>query len=244
MKVKVSLSTIEDLLRNEVKEAIHSAVTHKLNIGRLLNQAREKFPGDAEFGKWRAEFAREVFPGVAPRTLNSYMQLSKKYNGASDIVEYLGFSLSMELINAPQSTMNKVYNMIEDGEKPTVKQVRQMNKAENAPVEPVRVPIGLEPSKSAITPQPKPSKTRSLDELLEDVRKEKDFHIRRELLDEISCPTLLKAWAFFGLLAPNISESYGIEMVEYVKAHPALNDVDLHSYASDMRDEVLDVLEA
>lgn len=222
-----SLRSIEDSLASEVTDAIKSNIRHKMKIGKLLNEARVLFPGDNEFGKWRQEFAKEHLPGAAPRTLNSYMQMSNQYKNSTEFVESIGWTTARELINAAPVIMKKVEQLVEIDDIAGAKEAARHGSADSPPpdsdISPVHGTATGDTSNGGVPidvpgPSSGPSvdtgsarrtgKVVSIDSLLADARQIDDPAKRWGFLDELSCDDLMKAYALFGLLMPESDESY------------------------------------
>ena len=108
-------TNIEDCMR----ETVLSVARARIKIGKLLNQARELFPGDKEFGQWR----KVMVPDLAPRTCNTYMSIAREFKDAPALVEAIGWSTAREMLSAPPEVKERVIASVEAGEIPTREQV-------------------------------------------------------------------------------------------------------------------------
>nr|BDD45998.1 hypothetical protein 8 [Gammaproteobacteria bacterium] len=62
-------------------------------MGKLLKKAREQFPADQEFGKWR----KEELPWISERTAHEHMQVADKFGSRMSAVQHLGHSVLVQL---------------------------------------------------------------------------------------------------------------------------------------------------
>lgn len=67
---------IETITR-EILGALKTSIQDRINIGKLLNEAREKFKEDKEFGKWRSD---NLSDQIDKKTAYRYMQLAKCFS--------------------------------------------------------------------------------------------------------------------------------------------------------------------
>lgn len=232
------LHTLEDKIRKTAEDAVKSHVRYKMKLGGLMNEARDLFPGDLEFGKWRAEFAREFAPGVAPRTLNSMMQIAREFKDAPAAIEAMGWTTARELVNAPQAVMNKVYDLLESGEEVTAKDVKGMkaDAADSSQPDGADSPATIEGElipadrMEATAPAKDKSKPKVLteDEMAQIIRDESDPAERVYKFKEFGRNSVTLAWAVIGLLAPNAGEEYSRFIVEYAidTTYTGLNQAD------------------
>ena len=78
------------------------------------------FPGDREFGQWRAE--RTSIASAS--TANKYMAVARKFSD-KHIAGKVSYSVLKELLPASESVINKVESASDAGEKVTKSRVRR-----------------------------------------------------------------------------------------------------------------------
>jgi hypothetical protein len=115
------LDEIQEKISNKIDETVISVARARLYIGDLLNQAREIFPGDLEFGKWR----KAVLPNLAPRTCTAYMAMAREFKDAPSLVEAMGWSTARELISAPEDVKSEVKSKVAEGEVITKEEIKE-----------------------------------------------------------------------------------------------------------------------
>lgn len=127
---KMDLDTLSGIA-GEVNETMEKTVKviaqSKMKIGDLLNSAREMFPGDKEFGKWRAA----TFPDVSPTECSYCQKLAVTFSSSDKMIEKVGWSTLRELTYAPAFLLKR----LESGEqKPPANKAdaRQMVKTAKA----------------------------------------------------------------------------------------------------------------
>lgn len=113
-------------------ETVNFVARKQIEVGQILLAAREKFPGDKEFGQWR----ETCTPIGSRQTAHKLMQLATQA-GAGRITEKLldGLPTStlFELLSAPDSVVNAIEEKVEAGEKPSQKEVREIRAEAAAP---------------------------------------------------------------------------------------------------------------
>lgn len=113
-------------------ETVNFVARKQIEVGQILLAAREKFPGDKEFGQWR----ETCTPIGSRQTAHKLMQLATQA-GAGRITEKLldGLPTStlFELLSAPDSVVNAIEEKVEAGEKPSQKEVREIRAEATAP---------------------------------------------------------------------------------------------------------------
>ena len=67
---------IESITR-EILGALKTSIQDRIKIGKLLNEAREKFKEDKEFGKWRSD---NLSDQIDDKTANRYMKLAQCFS--------------------------------------------------------------------------------------------------------------------------------------------------------------------
>lgn len=112
-------------INQEVHTAVVAAAKGQIRIGQLLLQAREIFPSDGQFGKWRAENT----PITSKESANKLMNLARQLNSGritETMVNSLPVSTLKELLTAPDSVIQAVSGRIEAGDPPTKDEAREM----------------------------------------------------------------------------------------------------------------------
>ena len=94
-----------------------------MGIGERLLEAREFFPGDKEFGQWRADLTP-----FSQSQAERFMRVVKQFSGKS-IADKAGHSLLLELTTASPEVVEKVEADLDAGKKVTREQVRNAKKA-------------------------------------------------------------------------------------------------------------------
>jgi len=122
------LDTIRADIDKTVEDTIITVARARLKLGKLLQRARDLFPGDNEFGKWR----KAVLPDMAPRTVSQYMAMAKEFKDAPALVDKLGWSTARELLNASPEVVKEVKEKAEKGEEVTTAEVKEA-KAKDKP---------------------------------------------------------------------------------------------------------------
>lgn len=140
------LSTLADEVNQTIEVAVVHLVRCKMRIGRALNAAREIFPGDKEFGQWRAE----VLPNISKTEATYCMKAEKTFRSAPELIEKMGWSTMRELSYAPKSLVDKIIENPEEAPKSRGEAVAAKKAITEAKPEPKPVPIpgeGKEPIK-------------------------------------------------------------------------------------------------
>jgi hypothetical protein len=119
------LDAIATQITETVDKTVLTVAKARLKIGKLLLEAREKFPGDNEFGKWR----KKVLPEIAQRTATSYMAVARDFKDAPALVEAIGWTAARELISAPDSLKKKVKAKAEEGETTSAAEIKEAKAA-------------------------------------------------------------------------------------------------------------------
>lgn len=92
----------------------------KIRVGKLLLEARGLFPNDHDFGTWR----KECTPVQSKQHAHYLMQVAERFGNATILIEGANYSVMQELILAEQKDIQWVVDKIDDGEPPTVQEVR------------------------------------------------------------------------------------------------------------------------
>lgn len=97
----------------------------QIHLGRLLLQARELIPGDRQFGQWREQHT----PITSRSSASKLMSLARQVGDGritATMIETLPLSTLKELISAPDAVLGQVADAIEEGDKVTRREVREM----------------------------------------------------------------------------------------------------------------------
>jgi hypothetical protein len=125
-----TLTEIAENIEGTMRETVMSVARARIKIGKLLNQARDLFPGDKEFGQWR----KVMVPDIAPRTCSTYMSIAREFKDAPALVEAMGWSTAREMLSAPPEVKEQVKAAVEAGNVPTREEV-VVAKQSRAPAE-------------------------------------------------------------------------------------------------------------
>lgn len=109
------LSDIKDKVIETADKAVTDLVRAKMRIGGLLNEARDMFPGDKEFGQWR----KHNIPEISTTEATYCMRVEKQFGNAPALIERVGWSAMRELSYAPEKLVNKI--MADPDSAPTTK---------------------------------------------------------------------------------------------------------------------------
>lgn len=133
------LSDLADLINRawENAEALaQRTVETYVMVGQYLLQARGQFPGDRQFGQWR----KDQLPQISKEWSSRLMAVARKWGTDPNTVPQLPVSALAELVYAPDEVVEKVVEATEDGNKPTVKEIRKMVKDSKEPEPPADTP--------------------------------------------------------------------------------------------------------
>jgi hypothetical protein len=123
------LAEIRAQIESTVDETILTVARARLRMGKLLNEARDLFKGDQEFGKWR----KSVLPDLATRTASSYMAMAREFSDAPKLVESIGWAQARQLINAPAEVKEQVAMKAQSGDKVSSEEIKEIKKANLSP---------------------------------------------------------------------------------------------------------------
>lgn len=118
------LTKISAEINEKVDAGTRELAKLQINIGKLLNEARELIPGDRQFGQWREQNT----PITNKSTANKLMNLARQIGDGritTALVDSLPLSTLKELISAPDSVVEAVGSSVESGEVPTRGDVRE-----------------------------------------------------------------------------------------------------------------------
>jgi hypothetical protein len=147
-----TLTEIAENIEGTMRETVMSVARARIKIGKLLNQARDLFPGDKEFGQWR----KVMVPDIAPRTCSTYMSIAREFKDAPALVEAMGWSTAREMLSAPPEVKEQVKAAVEAGNVPTREEVvvaKQSRAQQNWSSGPIDSEL---PARSTGTDKPKP----------------------------------------------------------------------------------------
>ncbi len=169
-----------------------------LNVGRLLLKAREKFPGDKEFGQWRKKYID--FSGSHVSRL---MGVAREFGEVQDSY-LLPISTLAELLPASTKLKDEVIANAKMGDKPSVRNVRKKvqeeTKSDPAPIGKVVPAPAPKPANQTEEPPPNPFDDEIRKPFLERLKKDND------------------SFVIFGM-TPAFDGTYNEEVVEALYIH-------------------------
>ena len=112
-----------ETVANDVCGNLREAAISFIRVGNALNQARQVFKGDKEFGQWR----EECTPISSGTTATKYMAVARKFS-EHGLAEKASYSLLSELTNAKPEVVKAIEKKIDAGENVTVKDARKMKR--------------------------------------------------------------------------------------------------------------------
>jgi len=125
------LSTLTALatdINKAVDQTIKQVARGKIRVGKLLLEARAQFSEDQAFGKWRkAETLVQ-----SKQHAHYLMQVATRFGDAPKLIEGANYSVMQELVLADQSDIEWALAKIEEGDPPTVQEVRSKVKLTQA----------------------------------------------------------------------------------------------------------------
>lgn len=122
------LAEAADKINKLHHETVNFVARKQIEVGQILLQAREKFPGDKEFGQWR----ETCTPIGSRQTAHKLMQLATQTGEGritDKLLDGLPTSTLFELLSAPDTVVATVQEKVEAGEKPSQKDVREIRGA-------------------------------------------------------------------------------------------------------------------
>lgn len=121
----VALKKIEGNIFSCIKTTRSEVAKGYIRLGTLLNAARAVFPGDEQFGKWRADKLAEISRSQA----YTLMRVATRFAIAPALVEACGFSVLKELAyGTPELTTWVEENIKEGAPPPTARQAAALVK--------------------------------------------------------------------------------------------------------------------
>ncbi len=178
-----------DEIASEIHEEANSIVEQisksRVKIGELLLEARDFFDGDKEFGQWR----QEKLPFLKQREtskLIGYAKLVKE----RPVLEELPESTAFVLLSAPDGMLDKVEERVENGDKPSR---REMEKEVYKPKATTPPPP---PKETTPPPAAQPQSISTCQKVINMVtgRRIENLHTNRDQLDEVEM-----SYMMFGL---------------------------------------------
>lgn len=201
-------------------ETVNFVARKQIEVGQILLQAREKFPGDKEFGQWR----ETCTPIGSRQTAHKLMQLATQAGEGritEKLLDGLPTSTLFELLSAPDSVVNTIQEKVEAGEKPSQKDVREIRGAASQSTG-QRGPTHQTDKPQVYTNQPKAKAESESPEAKYNKTLEKAFEFRVDAFKD-SGDKMDDAWAWviFGLPAfaeglPH-KEVVGVMHLHYLK---------------------------
>lgn len=119
------LRGLADEINTVVQGVVTEATKGQIKVGRLLVEAREMFPGDDQFGKWRQ--ANTTIG--SKESANKLMNLARQCGTGritEDLVSSLSVSTLKELLTAPDSVIQKIATRVAEGDIPSKNETREM----------------------------------------------------------------------------------------------------------------------
>lgn len=117
------LSTLT-ALATDINKAVDNTVKQvargKIKVGKLLLEARAQFKDDQSFGLWR----KKETMVQSKQHAHYLMQVAERFGDAPKLIDGANYSVMQELVLADQSDIEWVEKKIEDGDPPTVQEVR------------------------------------------------------------------------------------------------------------------------
>jgi len=112
-------------LARDIDKTVDQTVKHvargKIRVGKLLLEARAMFDDHAAFGKWR----KENTVVQSKQHAHYLMQVAERFGNATALIEGANYSVLQELVTADQSDIEWVEKRVEEGDPPTVAEVRE-----------------------------------------------------------------------------------------------------------------------
>lgn len=125
------LSTLTALatdINKTVDLTVKQVARGKIRVGKLLLEARALFVDDQEFGKWR----RENTTVQSKQHTHYLMQIAERFGDAPKLIDGANYSVMQELVLAEQTDIDWAMAKIEEGDPPTVQEVRHKVKMTQA----------------------------------------------------------------------------------------------------------------
>lgn len=119
-------------LANDINKAVDNTVKQvargKIKVGKLLLEARAQFQEDQAFGRWR----KENTVVQSKQHTHYLMQVAERFADAPKLIDGANYSVMQELVLAEQEDIEWVEAKIEEGDPPTVQEVRKKVKQTQA----------------------------------------------------------------------------------------------------------------
>ena len=139
-----TLSALATDINKAIDQTVKQVARGKIRVGKLLLEAREQFDNDAQFGKWRKDNTMIQ----SKQHAHYLMQVASRFGDAVKLIDGANYSVMQELVLADQKDIEWVESKIEEGEPPTVVEVRQKVKQTQAE----RLGVGTNKKGTLITP--------------------------------------------------------------------------------------------
>ena len=115
------LSAIARDIDKTVDQTVKHVARGKIRVGKLLLEARAMFKDHAAFGKWR----KENTVVQSKQHAHYLMQVAERFGDAPKLIEGANYSVLQELVIADQKDIEWAEKRIEEGDPPTVVEVRK-----------------------------------------------------------------------------------------------------------------------
>lgn len=116
------LSALADDINKAVDQTVKQVARGKIKVGKLLLEARAHFhDDDTAFGKWR----KDKTMVQSKQHAHYLMQVAERFGDAPKLIDGANYSIMQELVLADQKDIEWVEARIEDGDPPTVTEVRE-----------------------------------------------------------------------------------------------------------------------
>lgn len=115
-----TLTALASDINKAVDQTVKQVARGKIRVGKLLLEARAQFSEDQAFGLWR----KQETMVQSKQHAHYLMQVAKRFGDAPKLIEGANYSVMQELVLADQSDIEWVEAKIDEGEVPTVAEVR------------------------------------------------------------------------------------------------------------------------
>jgi len=114
------LTALATDINKAVDQTVKQVARGKIRVGKLLREARALFVDDQAFGMWRKENTLVQ----SKQHAHYLMQVAERFGDAPKLIEGANYSVMQELVLADQADIEWVEKRIEEGDPPTVQEVR------------------------------------------------------------------------------------------------------------------------
>jgi len=115
-----TLNALSDEINKAVDTTVKQVARGKIKVGKLLLEARRQFHDDAAFGIWRKSNTMVQ----SKQHAHYLMQVAEKFGDAPKLIDGANYSVMQELVLADQKDIEWVESRIDEGDPPTVQEVR------------------------------------------------------------------------------------------------------------------------